>query len=136
MEPLELDPHPSEDAEPSSCSPGCLGVWGGTVHIVSVQRGLLSLGMVGSGRSPWWRCSTRGTLDMGAPGPGEGGERPSVKMSRLSQNLSGTVRIANPVSLKLSEGLQPGLSQGGSSEGCFYVEATQPTKVLPQMTLL
>ena len=74
MEPLELDPHPSEDAEPSSCSPGCLGVWGGTVHIVSVQRGLLSLGMVGSGRSPWWRCSTRGTLDMGAPGPGEGGE--------------------------------------------------------------
>ena len=39
------------------------------------------------------------------------------------------VRIANPVSLKLSEGLQP-------SEGCFYVEAMQPTEVFPQMTLL
>lgn len=106
------------------------------MHIVSVWRGPLSPGVVGSGRSPWWRLSTRGTLDMGAPGPGEGGERPSGKMSRLSQNLSGTVRIANPVSLKLSEGLQPGLCQEGSSEGCFYMEATQPTEVLPHMTLL
>lgn len=57
----ELD----SDAEPSSWSRGCVGMWGGTEHVVNVRRGLLSPGMVGSGRSSWWRHSTRGTLDMG-----------------------------------------------------------------------